>query len=40
MEDNPLGYFKDYGHIIFSICIILYGILYTYLAHEYGAIDD
>jgi hypothetical protein len=38
--DSDLGLLKDYGHIIISICLILYGILYTYLANEYGHIDE
>lgn len=37
---NDLGYLKDYGHVIISILLILYGILYTYLAQEYGFIDE
>lgn len=40
MEDNELGLFRDYGHIIFSVGIILYMILYTYLSNEYGPIDE
>jgi hypothetical protein len=40
MEVNELGLFKDYGHIIIPICLIFYGILYTILCNEYGAIDE
>jgi Ca2+/Na+ antiporter len=40
MADNDLGYFRDYPHIIFPVCIILYMILYTYLYHEYERDDD
>ena len=36
MIDNPLGYFKDYGHIIFSAGLIVYGLLVSYLQHSYG----
>jgi len=35
MIDNDLGLFKDYGHLIISICLIVYAILYGYLAREY-----
>jgi len=37
---NDLGLMKDYGHIILSVFLIFYGIMYTYLAHEYGPIDE
>lgn len=37
---NDLGLFKDYGHIILSIGLILYGSLYTYLCNEYEPIDQ
>lgn len=36
MDDNPLGYFKDYGHIILSAGLICYGLLVSYLQHFYG----
>ena len=31
MTENPLGLFTHYGHFIISICLIVWGILYTYL---------
>jgi len=37
---SDLGLFKDYGHIVISSVLILYGVLYTYLANEYGPIDE
>jgi len=37
---SDLGLLKDYGHIIISAVLILYGLLYTYLCNEYGAIDE
>jgi len=40
MVNNDLGYFRDYGHIILSLCLILWGCLYTYLSNEYGEIDN
>jgi hypothetical protein len=36
MTDNDLGLFRDYGHIIFSAGLILYGLLFSYLQHSYG----
>jgi len=38
MED--LGLFKDYGHIILSAFMILYGMLHSYLAKEYESLDE
>ena len=38
--ESDLGYIKDYGHIIISICLILYGCLYSYLAREYENTDE
>jgi len=35
MSEYNLGYLKDYGHIIISICLICYGILVTYLSKFY-----
>lgn len=40
MGDNDLGYFRDYGNIIFSLSIMVYMILYTYLCGEHGPIDE
>lgn len=40
MNNNDLGLLKDHGHIILSICLVLYGCLYSYLAREYGHIDE
>lgn len=37
---NDLGLMKDYGHLIMSAILIFYGIIYTYLAEEYGPIDE
>lgn len=37
---NDLGLLKDYGNIIMSVVLILYGVLYTYLCKEYEAIDE
>lgn len=36
MDGDSLGYFKDYGHQILSVGLILYGLLYSYLSpyHE------
>jgi hypothetical protein len=36
--DNDLGLFKDYGHYILSSCLILYGLLFSFLSREYGDI--
>lgn len=33
---NDLGLFKDYGNYIFSIGLIFYGFLYSFLNKEYG----
>lgn len=35
MSEYNLGYLKDYGHIIISFCLIIYGILITYLSSQY-----
>lgn len=35
MENNDLGLLKDYGHIILSLCLITYGLLYSYLVKTY-----
>lgn len=35
MEDNDLGYFKEYGNMIFAACIILYMAFYSYLSKDY-----
>jgi hypothetical protein len=40
MTNNDLGFFKDYGGLIISFCIICYIGLYLYLLEEYGEIDD
>lgn len=37
---SDLGLIEDYGHIIMSSALIFYGILYTYLSHEYGPVDE
>lgn len=37
---NDLGYFDNYGNLIIAISVILYLSLYTYLAQEYGPIDE
>jgi hypothetical protein len=33
---DELGYFRDYGNYILSICLILYGFLFSFLSQEYG----
>jgi len=40
MADNDLGLFKDYGYLIFSAGLILYGLLFSYLQHSYGYYHD
>lgn len=40
MEPNDLGYFKDYGNWILSLCLILYGVLYTFLYHDLEIEED
>lgn len=30
-----LGLLHDYGHIIISAALIVYGILYSYLSYQY-----
>ena len=35
MGENELGLMKDYGHIIISGWLILYGILVSYLSYKY-----
>lgn len=35
MENNDLGLLKDYGHLIMSMILIVYGILVTCLCREY-----
>lgn len=37
---NELGLFEEYGNIIISIALILYGFLYTFLDKEYGSADE
>jgi hypothetical protein len=36
MANNELGLFRDYGHIVFSAGLILYGLLFSYLQQTYG----
>lgn len=33
---NELGYFRDHGHYIISLCLMLYGFLFSFLSEEYG----
>ncbi len=33
---EELGLLKNYGNIIFSISMILYGLLYTFLEKDYN----
>jgi hypothetical protein len=40
IDDNPLGLMRDYGNLIISVLLILWGILYTYLNKEYGSPDE
>ena len=40
MIDDPLGYFKEHGYIIFSAGLICYGLLFSYLQHSYGYYHD
>lgn len=40
MENNDLGYLKDYGHIIISIALIFYGFLCSYLIKEYECTNE
>lgn len=40
MNENSLGLLANNGNIIFSACLILYGLLYTYLLQEYGDTDE
>lgn len=40
MRNNDLGLLKDYGHIIISICIIIYGILISYLSSMLEVEDE
>lgn len=40
MVESDLGLLKDYGHFIVSGFLILYGMLYSYLAKEYESLDD
>jgi len=37
---SDLGYFKDYGWLIISFCIMFYITLYIYLSNENGEISD
>lgn len=36
---GDLGLIEDYGHWIISGFLVFYGVVYTYLAKEYGHID-
>jgi hypothetical protein len=33
--DNELGYLKDYGSFIMSGCLVLWGLIYTFLSNDY-----
>jgi len=38
--DSDLGYLKDYGHIIISAFLILYGVLVSHLHHFYESHNE
>jgi len=36
---NDLGLMEDYGNIILSVWLVVYGCLYTYLDYSFGSIE-
>ena len=38
--DDELGLLREYGSFIMGGCLIVWGIIYTFLANDYGPIDE
>jgi hypothetical protein len=38
--DDELGLLREYGLIIMGACLVGWGIIYTFLANDYGPTDE